>query len=435
MISRTRMLSVFFIVATVAAVLFVPRSAGAQQLLGRCDIHSQQQSFFVYDDGWVVQTVNPANRGRGARDPSGQTFMFMPSSSPTQRQYWLHWNRTIVEIFPNGVWQVVGTCFINLPALVQPPIPPTVLDELELDGAGQKPGQVWRVPRSAGTGVLEASEYTQPAEEVDEFLPPLVPTLALAETCRTGAKGNKEAFFDCVAEGAMGKKELAAYKCMRKTSKENEIALCVLRENMGQNERAALADVERCYSKYGNQWNQYPLCMASGRFDPKTELAIRCIQGAHQGGGFDYWGMAACYVGPQLNLNAEAVVALQCAKASGGDPAKFAACTGGILAARELEKCLTDGVGGDGCFGKNNFFTKQFDAVGKAIADAAGTNSVAAKTWKDLTDGPGKNHEAMKLANNLARATGKGAEGAKKISRELSKLAPRVKIKRIKFTL
>lgn len=49
----------------------------------------------------------------------------------------------------------------------------------------------------------------------------------------------------------------------------------------------------------------------------------------------------------------------------------------------ELEKCLTDGIGGDGCFGDNN------DLLGKK----GWTARTLSNAVNDVINGPGPNHD------------------------------------------
>lgn len=128
------------------------------------------------------------------------------------------------------------------------------------------------------------------------------------------------------------------------------------------------------------------MCMAKDRFDPETVRGLQCAQQNLQGPKPSYWGFAACYAGPKLldklRPNTEAVIALECAMTSGGEPVVFASCTGGQLAVRELDKCLQHGIGGKGCFGDNNFFVQAHRALDQTVADAVGKNSVAYQAWQ-----------------------------------------------------
>jgi hypothetical protein len=53
-------------------------------------------------------------------------------------------------------------------------------------------------------------------------------------------------------------------------------------------------------------------------------------------------------------LNPEQQIAVQCVAEAGGQPYAAAVCTASRLTLRELRKCVTDGIGGHGCFGDSN---------------------------------------------------------------------------------
>jgi hypothetical protein len=86
--------------------------------------------------------------------------------------------------------------------------------------------------------------------------------------------------------------------------------------------------------------------------------------------------MGVCAAGS--NLTSEQQVFLECAMSTGGQPYAFAGCVGTQLTINELHKCIEQGAGGDGCFGKNN------EAV-KRVSDA----------WKYVTEGPGPSNDLL----------------------------------------
>jgi hypothetical protein len=62
--------------------------------------------------------------------------------------------------------------------------------------------------------------------------------------------------------------------------------------------------------------------------------------------------MGVCAVGPSLAPEQQVFVSY--AIETGAQPVAYAVCVGGQLTLNELDKCLGRGIGGDGCFGKNN---------------------------------------------------------------------------------
>jgi hypothetical protein len=69
---------------------------------------------------------------------------------------------------------------------------------------------------------------------------------------------------------------------------------------------------------------------------------------------------------------------VQCAISSGGQPYAFAGCVGTQLTVNELDKCMTQGIGGRGCFGDNNTLIKYYK-----------------NQWKDVTKGPGPSNDLV----------------------------------------
>jgi hypothetical protein len=93
----------------------------------------------------------------------------------------------------------------------------------------------------------------------------------------------------------------------------------------------------------------------------------------------DATGFATC-AGSKLlgaSLNPEQQIALQCVVQSGGQPYAAAGCAATRLTLRELEKCATDGFGGDGCFGDSNDLVGKNGWVATTFGQiAGGSNSV-----------------------------------------------------------
>lgn len=127
--------------------------------------------------------------------------------------------------------------------------------------------------------------------------------------------------------------------------------------------------------------------MAGQQVDPNIQRLVSCTQQMAASGQVNYWALGTCAFGPQilaqLDPNPEAMIAIQCAVQSGGEPEVFVGCTAGQLAVRELDKCLKHGIGTDeGCFGPNNSLSKAYDQIGEGIATAFGKESVAYQAWQ-----------------------------------------------------
>jgi hypothetical protein len=418
--------------ALAAGAFTVPQTAVAQSIIGQCVIPASNRSYVVRSDFYFISQQSPALNAATMVDPSGQTFLFIQSGNPALR-YFVTWQGNVIEMNTAGQWGEIGSCQIQIPPpSPPPPIPIFRQGQISFDdgsgslgsprATGAPPGG-WQVPRE----MVESTLRT----EGEAHLPTAIPTESEAQQCWVNASNgaNREAFLDCLAPKAMGSKELAAYRCMRGSRDRNAMGFCLVKNNMGQAEQRAMSDVEKCYGQHGNNWMAYSGCLAPaalqmGGADPKVMQAVRCLQTSSPGGQFNGWAMAGCYLGPQvmagLNLNAEALMALECAQASGGNPTTFAGCTGGRLMAAELDKCFQNGVGGsNGCFGPNNFFTEQFNNIGQAVAANFGPGHV-------MTRGPGQNHELVKFADNVGR---EASQAGQNVAREVRKVVPRIKIR------
>ncbi len=410
--------------------------------VGRCDDPINQVSFAV-DSSLAMQNIaNPNHVFYAQRDPSGMTLMLLPSANPVFR-YWITWDMRLIRIAPNGAWMQIGHCNLH-PNFVQSMRPQIVYQPVL---------QTMPVPGDFGSPLPpQQIEVVSPAHNEDDdyelrFLATSVPRVKNAEECIVQANNDRGAFYDCMAQSLMGDKELYAYQCMRDSDGNREqTALCLLKQQVGANERAALDAVAQCARAYNNDWRQYPVCLSTQlNFDQKTYRAIECAKHNLSQTNPNYWGMAACYIGPDVvnnfNPNAETTIAIECAMTSGGEPTTFVGCTSGALVAKELARCLTHGVGGSGCLGEGNTITRAYEAVGNEIAEAYGKESLAYQAWTayaattnplytiEVAQNIGK--EAEKAINNVARESTKAA---KNIKREVKKVLPRVKVKRIKIT-
>ncbi len=126
-------------------------------------------------------------------------------------------------------------------------------------------------------------------------------------------------------------------------------------------------------------------------------------------------------------MNPEMAIAVQCAMTTGGQPYAFAGCTAGQLTQRELTKCFTKGVGGEGCFGPNNDIIKGLKALGYDLNNLTNSNGEVIKAWNtavnDLQNGPGENNDIVKAfngVNNVIQNAGDTVqEGVKGIAKNL----------------
>lgn len=170
-------------------------------------------------------------------------------------------------------------------------------------------------------------------------------------------------------------------KCaMQSSGDETAFAKCAgagfLAGNLGPNEQKLV----NCAAGANGDTSRFASCSAKALFGDKLskeqQIAVQC---AAQSQG-DPAGFAAC-AGANLfgmQLNPEQQIAVQCVVGTGGNPPAAAGCMASRLTARELSKCLTDGIGGEkGCFGDNNDLVGKNGFVGRTFGQiAGGPNSI-----------------------------------------------------------
>lgn len=219
-------------------------------------------------------------------------------------------------------------------------------------------------------------------------------------------------FGDCAATRFMGRAEKAVVDCAFSTSDATAFAACAA-PNIGvkmSNEQRILAkcalqskgntgdfascaggalvgnalgqkeqQVLGCAATAGGDTAKFAGCSVNSLFGDRLSKEQRiAVQCAAQSQG-DPTGFATCaganFLGMQLNP--EQQIAVQCVVATGGTPPAATGCMASRLVARELTKCLTDGVGGSGCFGDNNDLVGKNGFVGRTLSQVAGgPNSV-----------------------------------------------------------
>lgn len=376
-------------------------------------------------------------------DPSGVTLFAVFSPDPSQRA-WIDWEGRLMATSPTGLHQV-GQCRVNLGFAsrfirpVAPPPPPMINSLVGFGIAGETPptpngpnpfSNSWsfRVPNTLG---LEGT-YTAP---------PVMLSKQIAEKCMQ-YRGRSDEFYSCIVDTATTEKQADAFKCAKESKSSEELALCLLEKNIGNNERAAVQAVRNCYAENGTDWSAYPICMAGQQLDPNIQRLISCSQQMAASGQVNYWALGTCAFGPQilakLDPNPEAMIAIQCAVQSGGEPEVFVGCTAGQLAVRELDKCLEHGIGTDeGCFGPNNSLSNAYEQIGEGIATAFGKQSAAYLAWQVAAaqQDPRKAIEAFEnVRRELNRAHASIGEamqaGLEKVANAAQFVVPQITIKK-----
>lgn len=386
-----RLLSAFLTI-----LLLFGSPALAQQQVGVCHDQTRGQSFALYDNYYMHQVGMPMNGGYAAPDPSGLTFLRIPSANPFQLAFFVDWQGRVIEINPMGAGPI-GFC--QFASGFQPFGAPQY-QVPELGSWGVRTGNgVQPLPQGA---VNQDIRYTQPLYTSEQQ--------ALA--CYNSTSG-QDAFADCMLDEMLGEKEQNVYECAQENGEVVDIALCSIRANGGANEQVIVANIMECRQSHGDDWSQYPICMMEQEMSEDQARLVGCLKDQAEGGEVTLTGTAVCYGG--ASLNPELQIAMECAVTTGGNPMAFAGCAGGQLTQRELTKCFTQGVGGNGCFGPNNEIVKALRAVGVDVTDMFGPTNDVVVAWNnavnDLQNGPGENNEAVKaittISNDLVNGPGR----------------------------
>jgi hypothetical protein len=392
----------------------------AQQPVGRIFDQVRMQSFVIYDNDFIIQDANPVNRGQAVRDPSGYMYLMMPSTTPNTNAFFIDWNNKLVQVDRiNGV-NIIGYCQCPLPInpyanIYQPPQYNEKVGVQTPNGFRPLPNKIVDVSKPYGnimiTSEQRALECYEQSLNIDGTL-------------------NRDRFGNCMIQNLAGNKELEILNCVKNSKNSLEQTICMIGILGGDREKQISQKLLECYNAYGTDYSKYTLCLAGTTADPELAKLISCIEQQSRTGQVTFINTAVCYGVQNLNLNPETQIILECAIASGGEPYTFASCAGGQLLARELDKCLTYGVGGSkGCFGKNNDIIKGLAAIGQALNIEFGPNNYLTKTWNstvnDIKNGPGENHEAVKTIRNVSNEIEKANNNVK---REIKKIVPKIKI-------
>ena len=191
--------------------------------------------------------------------------------------------------------------------------------------------------------------------------------------------------------GSLNGNQQATLECaVRSGGVMDDFADCMGDHFIGQHLTQQQSLALNCAQQSSGDVEEFANCAGAGILGPSLsedqKAAIKCAVQS-QGDLTDFTTCAENrWLDPNLNfqLNPEQQIALQCFSETGGQPYAAAACTASRLTFRELQKCLTDGVGGDGgCFGNSN--------------DLWGRNGWTATTfgnaWHDLQYGFGPNND------------------------------------------
>ncbi len=389
----------------------------AQPAVGR--IHDQVRgvSFTLFANGWMVQDGNPSNAGQTVRDPSGLMHLMIPAVNPQLFAYFLSWDNRLIEVHRINGARVIGF-YDGPPPLGQPQIPVVQMNFRNDWGVetpfGFKPVPVEVMDENKPYGKMMVSNEAQAQQCFQRSMTP-------------SGSIDREKFALCMVENMAGTKELEIFNCIKSGSTPEERTLCLFGKLGGAKERQIAAQLSQCYQQFGTDYSKYPLCMAGSAFDGDLAKLVGCMQQQAQTGSVSIYGTALCYGQSKLNLNPETQIILQCAVASNGNGYAFAGCAGGQLMAKELDKCLTNGIGGaNGCFGNNNTIIKGLKDIGNLLRADFGPNNTAVQLWNQavntLSFGP--NNDAVKTIQNIGNELGRTPNN---IGKAIKKVVPKIK--------
>jgi hypothetical protein len=185
-------------------------------------------------------------------------------------------------------------------------------------------------------------------------------------------------FATCAAPNASIKmsddQRILARCAMSSRGNETDFATCAgssfLQRGMGEKERAVLA----CAASSQGDGGTFAGCAAQtllpANLSREQQIAVQCA--VESGGDPASFGGCAAANMFSLQLNPEQQIAVQCVVGTGGAPPAAAGCIASRLTLRELTKCLSDGIGGKGCFGDSNDLVGKDGFMGRTLGQIAG---------------------------------------------------------------
>lgn len=229
--------------------------------------------------------------------------------------------------------------------------------------------------------------------------PPLPDEDRLRQCQRQFKDRSKDEFLSCVVDQAMPKQYQITRQCIKDNQGDGGRALAC---STGNKQLIAGYDkfkkVSSCTRADGNDQYQIAQCIGDATLGDNERYYLACVT---RNKGL-LWAAAVCALAK--DLTPEQQIAIACAIQTGGQPYAFAACTGGQLLSRELDKCWQNGIGtDDGCFGPNNEYKKFLSGVDEQMRRTFGDQSVAYQAyqlWQNNVLAPGPNHEVVKFMNN-----------------------------------
>jgi uncharacterized membrane protein len=203
---------------------------------------------------------------------------------------------------------------------------------------------------------------------------------------------------NCLADGALSEENARLLRCATNEQTLSAALICAGSNGLTGDQRRMV----RCVSDNKGDYAAAGVCLVGNKLSPEEQKLAQCVL-SNRG---SYIQMGVCAAGDSLTPEQQAF--LECAIQSGGQPYVYAGCVGTRLTLNELDKCFTSGIGGNGCFGRNNFIIENYTNAWKDVTKGPGPNNdlvgqdgalitAARNAWNDVTEGPGPNNEVCKL--------------------------------------
>lgn len=278
------------------------------------------------------------------------------------------------------------------------PCPPSKFGQLEIAGS-HTPSMRILPTISWGAKSSDPDTWTAASRPV-QFASPPVPNLDGLKKCKQNALSQNE-FFSCMTESALPKEYRVVKECINKNQADHaRAAVCSIgRKDLLQAYDRAL-EVHRC-ARDADDDGDVALCLGTQILGRRELHYARCLNNNRT----DYIQAAVC--GLSQDLSPEQQIAISCAMKTGMNPKAYAACTGGQLLEREVNKCWANGIGTEtGCFGPNNELRRYVNSVDGTVKQTLGESNDLYKLFKRYKDdvlAPGPTHDFIKAINTAQR--------------------------------
>jgi uncharacterized membrane protein len=183
-------------------------------------------------------------------------------------------------------------------------------------------------------------------------------------------EGKGSDFLVCAGNTALTSEQAKIFDCAvaKRSDVSSIVTSCALQGQMTDEQRK----VVNCVTSNSSSYTKMATCASGVFMTPEQNRIVNCVASNRS----QYTQMAVCALGNKLTP--EQQVFASCAISTGGQPYAFAGCVGTQLTMNELQKCIDQGIGGNGCFGQNNTAVK-----------------VVSNAWHDVTKGPGPSNDLL----------------------------------------